>query len=1256
MGVFYVSGTESVLTVGRDPGADLVLDRSYVSRRHLIFRRMTDDVAAVEVLGTNGAGIREKQVNKGYSGLVRAGDCVSIGDIRIVWTGRRSTHDQLFFGLNTQVPAFEDCSVEIEGPPPRRVPEKPSVMLAAGPALTMAIPILLGAGRTVAVLSSVFAAVWAVANVLTRVQKQRADESRRRNTYLSYISECEMLIKSRIANIRAALNGINPSIDAYLQPDAASLLWKGISGDQDKLPVRTGMGTIKNPLNIVTPRERFAGIDDSLKALPGMIRRKYETIPACPVLIDLYDLPLAGFAINGEADRQRLSAFILNLCAAYSPERLCIKLNAKKDLMLYLMWVTWLPHYREGSENKDKVVITDEANVAANAVSGGARAVLIFYRDGKAVPASLKVINRDRQMKEMKYDEVPQQLCYSYALAMSRIRGLAQKSEEIPAAVMFGRLIDDLLGNRPPDASGEEMIRKLAGEVRKQYTLGDTTVNISAPVGIKEGGEKVFLDIHEKGSGPHGLIAGTTGSGKSELLTTVIISFALRYPPEKLSFILIDYKGGGMSGLFADLPHLLGSISNLTRSMSQRAMTALKSENIRRQELFAKCGVNNINDYTLMYDRKEVTEPLPHIVIIVDEFAELRSQESEFMDNLISISQVGRSLGMHLLLATQKPAGVVDDKIRSNTGFRIALRLVDRADSMDMLHRDDATSIKECGRAYLQTANDDLVCFQSGYAMAPVASDEKAPRIYTDFYMDEELTAVLNDDEDAAKETMSWYELTLEAVKLADKARGSVPVSRIWLPPVPGEPDDDEAYAIYDDPGRQRYIRAIYDPYEAGHTLVAGRSASGKSELLHTIICRLASPAAIYIIDMGGGRLKDAALWPCCGAYIGEDGCDNMLRLTGFIDNILQERRKDTDRKQNTILLVLDNIEEIRKSAPDAGGHISHILTLGKSVGIFILASTGSLTGSKEERLFDTCLFLGNDDPYVISCAFHVPVRAVIAIADCPGRGIGIVGKELLEFQAIKTGDAANRPPPCDVLAKPYPYVPPDPIPEDFIIRAVSEIPPGKGGDIPDSFPAGYERESGRIFAIPLKDVRCVLLGGKAYSGRHSFLSTISSTAERYGITCVKADTYETYISYCRQSTDFKIIIAENISDILEGFYEKTRSPDEEEELISCLENPVAETARKDITKLTVAIVDEEIRNRYFGRPVYEALTGHPYVLMFGGHLDESRIFDFSYMSFSRQQKSQTRGNATVLKYTENTFSGDVILPLERNVDNSQTL
>ena len=180
-----------------------------------------------------------------------------------------------------------------------------------------------------------------------------------------------------------------------------------------------------------------------------------------------------------------------------------------------------------------------------------------------------------------------------------------------------------------------------------------------------------------------------------------------------------------MANLFDGLPHLLGSISNLSGAQIRRAMVAIKSENRRRQRMFNDAGVNNINKYTLLYKNGDVEEPIPHLFIIIDEFAELKREEPDFMKELISVAQVGRSLGVHLILSTQRPAGTVDENIASNAKFRLCLRVQTKEDSMDMLGKPDAAFITQAGRCYLQVGNDEVYeMFQSGYSGAVYNPDE----------------------------------------------------------------------------------------------------------------------------------------------------------------------------------------------------------------------------------------------------------------------------------------------------------------------------------------------------------------------------------------------------------------------------------------------------------------------------------------------------------------------------------------------------
>ena len=211
-------------------------------------------------------------------------------------------------------------------------------------------------------------------------------------------------------------------------------------------------------------------------------------------------------------------------------------------------------------------------------------------------------------------------------------------------------------------------------------------------------------------------------------MQSLILSLALQFSPEEVGFLLIDYKGGGMANLFAELPHLLGTITNLDGSDSYRALVAVKSELARRQRLFRELGVNHIDDYGEAYRAGRTGVPLPHLFLIADEFAELKAEQPEFMAELISTARVGRSLGVHLILATQKPSGVVNEQIWSNARCKIALKVQTEADSKEMLKTGDAAQLTRPAGLISRSATMSSTNFSSRLtAVPPTGAQARRP-------------------------------------------------------------------------------------------------------------------------------------------------------------------------------------------------------------------------------------------------------------------------------------------------------------------------------------------------------------------------------------------------------------------------------------------------------------------------------------------------------------------------------------------------
>lgn len=255
-----------------------------------------------------------------------------------------------------------------------------------------------------------------------------------------------------------------------------------------------------------------------------------------------------------------------------------------------------------------------------------------------------------------------------------------------------------------------------------------------------ERNEIMYLDLHEKGHGPHGLIGGSTGSGKSELIVSLLLSLCINYPPDYLNIVLIDYKGGGLSDSLSingeRLPHIIASVNNLDEDGLKRLIVILNLECKRRQKLFMELSresgssVMNIDDYLKVISDEIDFEKLAHLLIVVDEFAELKKNNPQEIKELISISRIGRSLGIHLILATQKPAGVIDDEIWSNSRFKIALKMYDERDSVDIIKRPDAAYLNTPGSFLLQI-DDNLTRYNSIYSKNDISDYD--PYVVTKF-------------------------------------------------------------------------------------------------------------------------------------------------------------------------------------------------------------------------------------------------------------------------------------------------------------------------------------------------------------------------------------------------------------------------------------------------------------------------------------------------------------------------------------------
>jgi len=556
--------------------------------------------------------------------------------------------------------------------------------------------------------------------------------------------------------------------------------------------------------------------------------------------------------------------------------------------------------------------------------------------------------------------------------------------------------------------------------IMERWKNNNSTETLKAEVGVDNNNELIYLDLHEKAHGPHGLIAGTTGSGKSEFIITYILSMAINYSPDDVSFILIDYKGGGLAYAFENkannliLPHLAGTITNLDKSEMDRTLESINSEVKRRQKLFntardlTRESTIDIYKYQKHFHDGELDEPCPHLFIICDEFAELKSQQPEFMDDLISVARIGRSLGVHLILATQKPTGQVNEQIWTNTRFRVCLKVQNPGDSREMLKRPEAAYIREAGRFYLQVGQDELfILGQSGWAGAKYYPSNTIVKEA------DKSVNVINDTGVIVKSIKAGGGPKLEAQgeQLAAVMKEIIEVAgslnkkskRLWLDNIPSIILVDDLIKKYNIKSEKYNVKAVIGEYDAPeiqtqgllsysfleneNTLFYGIKEAEREQLTFSMLYSIfqnhtAEEINVYIFDFGSASMEILKNYPQVGevSLIDEDEkFKNTLKL--FKTELANRKKefinyggdyksyiKNSEKKVPVILLVINNLESLQEIYRFFGETLLPIARDCARYGMYIWVNLSNTTsiGRRLNQTFKSsyCLHMKDFDSY----------------------------------------------------------------------------------------------------------------------------------------------------------------------------------------------------------------------------------------------------------------------------------------------------
>ena len=539
---------------------------------------------------------------------------------------------------------------------------------------------------------------------------------------------------------------------------------------------------------------------------------------------------------------------------------------------------------------------------------------------------------------------------------------------DFPRSVALSQIVPgDILG------SGEAILRNWSGtdSLVANWLPGveRNTGQLSAIIGQGSAGP---VEIDLRTHGPHALVGGTTGSGKSEFLQTWIFSLAANYAPDRLTFLLVDYKGGAAFADCVDLPHTVGLVTDLNTHLVRRALTSLRAELRDREGLLAEKGAKDL----VALERRGDPDAPPTLVIVIDEFAALVNEIPEFVDGVIDVAQRGRSLGLHLIMATQRPAGVIKDNLRANTNLRIALRMADHADSSDVIGVADAAefSPEVPGRAAVKIGAGRLTHFQSGYLGGRSESDHQEAVEIRDLGFGEHTPWALAPEVQRipkrSRKGPRDIEVLAANIRRAAETAATAAPRKPWVDQLPEvlplpelvlrtevsarrESSFSLPVGLRDEPHLQRQSPYAIPLADAGNLAVYGGAGTGKTTALITAACaaiRQHADAQVYGIDGAGGRLAALASIPNTGDVVLVEDRDRLLRLLGLVKALVAERAA-SQQDAPPVLLLLDGFSAFRDAYEHASGGIDpfgdlvEIAQRGRTVGVHLLLTSERSAG-----------------------------------------------------------------------------------------------------------------------------------------------------------------------------------------------------------------------------------------------------------------------------------------------------------------------
>ncbi|GAB3376874.1 type VII secretion protein EccCa [Amycolatopsis echigonensis] len=820
-------------------------------------------------------------------------------------------------------------------------------------------------------------------------ERKRKMQAERRD-YLRYIGQVRERARSTAEEQRLAVAWNNPAPDSLWSLAMGPRLWERRISHEDFARVRIGLGTQQSALELVPPVTK--PIED-LEPLSAISLRRftetYRTLSGIPTAVGLRSFTSVEFDGDPDAAVALVRAMLAQLVAFHSPDELRLAVLTTEAAQAQWDWVKWLPHNNHPTlrdaagplrllaadhdelmdllgpdvadrDDHDKtvgptttepfvVIVAHLATIpeSSRLVGAGLRNVVLLDVTG-ALPGGPKVLRLTTKDDLVEFpagsgvgsatrDElsVTQVEGLARLLAPKRTSGTLEIADQ-PLESDFG--LTALLGIK--DVHTFDIPAQWRPRTAQRARM-------SVPIGVTEDGEIVELDLKESaqgGMGPHGMLIGATGSGKSELLRTLVLGLAATHSSEILNFVLVDFKGGATFLGMDRLPHTSATITNLADELPlvDRMQDSLNGEMVRRQEQLRASGYPSLYEYEKARAAGEQLAPMPTLFLVVDEFSELLSAKPEFMELFVSVGRLGRSLGVHLLLASQRLDEGRIHRVEGHLSYRIALRTFSSMESRSVIGAGSAYELPpEPGNGYLKIDTTNLVRFKAAYVSGPVPAGNGENSAMTAARASREVVPfrtearpaklIIRDDEPEPAEKQSDVDALEAAVPggptladaFIDRLAGAGPAARqVWLPPLAESPSLDSLLpSVTPDPvrgmsvqdpahwGKLRVPMGMIDrPFEqvrelltadlssaAGHVAVVGGPKTGKSTLLRTLVLALAmthTPKEVqfYGLDFGGGGIMSLSGLPHVGSVATRLERDRVVRTIEEISQVMEGR------------------------------------------------------------------------------------------------------------------------------------------------------------------------------------------------------------------------------------------------------------------------------------------------------------------------------------------------------------------------------